>query len=295
MDFSMQQLLLSLLIFCIYNTSYAITSQNDATEELFGQTNHTAFTLSINYTNTNTENTDNIYDIIDDNSGTITLIPITQLNTQQTSDIFSITPSIITKLTDSIDLSIKSIGITRTSRHYDTNDISQITTRSEYISSIWLGFIKKIHPKSSMQSIFLDIAIAENINEDDKYVSGKSWVIGYSTSKNIAPITLGIDSSYIYTESRAIDSEKIDPANSLSLSPFMYFLVNKQIVITSGAQLTVRNRVKIDNIHTGIKKTELSFNFGLIYATNREHSYKISIKSSENNQSNLYFSTNFFF
>lgn len=123
--------------------------------------------------------------------------------------------------------------------------------------------------------------LAENESlEGDDWNHLKTVDVGLSTHQMLDPVLLSAKVGYQHAASRNIGEEKHDLGDLIYLSPSLNFLANDQVTLFTSADITHKQRDKINGEKTGASDTQVNLSGGINYRMDKKH--QLSLDVSQN-------------
>ncbi|MGV2112819.1 transporter [Agrobacterium salinitolerans] len=114
---------------------------------------------------------------------------------------------------------------------------------------------------------FADIALFENTaSSGTKLHSAKSGAVGFTTYRVIDPVVISMTAGYRPNLTRKVDSQEINPGDTLFINPSIAFAVNNEMTLTGGFGLNFTGADMLDGVKRGTRNTNADLQFGLAYA-----------------------------
>ena len=118
---------------------------------------------------------------------------------------------------------------------------------------------------------FFEVPVAQNLAQVGTQMGFlKAITVGATVYSPSDPLLLMLTGGYKYRRPRKVDSQRINPGNSIFLSPSVFFAVNNEITLSGGISAQFITKDKIDNVETRSPRTQGDALFGLSFGVNEK-------------------------
>lgn len=133
-----------------------------------------------------------------------------------------------------------------------------------------VGASKRLYQNKHVGGLIAVAQVAideESVTEGQPAGGGTTWAAGINAYRVIDPLFLSISSSISVADSRTVDGNRVDPGDSLVITPTIGFAVNSDLTLTSALNWFLNSRDKVNGKGVGIDRTSTQLGFGVLYAS----------------------------
>lgn len=231
------------------------------------------------------------------------------LSVQTSATEFINIPTVIGTNTTNTDILISTVGVryglTKKDEIYgrfssfviDNRSLSATGDRASELdinfSNAWIGINHNFIEDFDYIGLlgFAEIQLTE-LEYDNSYSFGKSYVIGGTMYKTYDPVVLSLTSSMQFNREIEVGKYDFQLGHSIAINPSIGFAVNDVITLTAGMHWRMQLASRHDNKKQGIRKTHTSLDFGLGYAIGSNEILNFSVRPQVSGGNNVQVSLN---
>ena len=249
-------------------------------EDLLTEKQEFRFELGLNYANSDRNNVNTRFDLVQTGTGNFVLLPVDVSNQRQNSDILALTLGTRYGITAKTELYSR---LTATADDVRTQNVAETDSRSsQQLNDLVFGVNHQFSPDNDTPALlgFVEMSVAENMATDKSdFVHGKTGQIGFTTYRSIDPVVLSLTAGYRYAASREVNRQFVDPGDLLFINPSLGFAINNEVTVTGGVQFKFRGKDKIDGSGAGIRTSQTDLDFGVGYAASENLTLNFNVRA----------------
>lgn len=249
-------------------------------EDLLTEKQEFRLELGLNYANSDRNNVNAHFDLIQTGLGSFVLLPIDVTNQRQNSDIFVLSSGIRYGFTAETELYSR---LTATADDVRTQSrIETHSNSSQRLNDLVFGINHQVSPDTITPALlgFIEVSVVENTSIDrSDFIHVKTGQIGFTSYRSIDPVVLSLTAGYRYAGSRKINGQNVNPGDLLFINPGIGFAINNEVTVIGGVQFRLQGKDKVDGINAGIRTSHTDINFGVGYATHSNLTFNFSIRA----------------
>ena len=238
------------------------------------------FELGLNYANSDRNNVNTRFDLVQTGTGNFVLLPVDVSNQRQNSDILALTLGTRYGITAKTEIYSR---LTATADDVRTQNVAETDSRSsQQLNDLVFGVNHQFSPDNDTSALlgFAEMSVAENMATDKSdFVHGKTGQIGFTTYRSIDPVVLSLTAGYRYAASREVNRQFVDPGDLLFINPSLGFAINNEVTVTGGVQFKFRGKDKIDGSGAGIRTSQTDLDFGVGYAASENLTLNFNVRA----------------
>lgn len=246
-----------LILFPIY-----LLSEELALEDDFSKKGEISFGIGFDYIHSKSDGIKNTNYVLQTSSGDFVEVPVSS-NATTSSDIVSST------ISSSYGVSSDMTAFGYAQSHYSFVKQNQKETESKQFDNLSLGLSYKLKKEDESPAIFtklstktIDRVLFEN-SYHNQYFTTLNATLG--TYKTIDPVTLMLETSYIYNKKLKYNNISKQEGDVFVVSPTMYFAINPYITLNLGVDYKHFAKDKINSTTSSDSYSQISKGYGLNY------------------------------
>lgn len=253
-----------------------------ALEDDFSKKGEMSFGAGFDYIHSKSDGITNTNYVLKTSAGDFVEVPISS-NTTSLSDIVSSTISgrygIFSDMT--------AFGYIQS--HYSLFKQNQKETESKQFDNLSLGLSYKLKKEDETPAIFtklstkvIDRVLFENSYYNQYFTTAN---ITFGTYKSIDPVTLMLETSYIYNKNLKHNAISKKQGNVFILSPTMYFAINPYITVNLGVDYRHFAKDKLNSTTLLDSYNQISKSYGVSYELGKSKVISFDYENSDDQDS----------